>query len=107
MGKSTTTETTETNCVPGSAGCSCLSGFPAAVTCVRTVTTETTNATPVGVWTVGEAYVSGDVVRVGSKRFKCREWPNFFWCTNTAYRPEMEPNGIWDQAWTADGMCTP
>ena len=50
-------------------------------------------------------YEEGDVVRVGTTRFKCRGWPNGLWCNNSAYAPSLKP-GIWEQAWSLDGNCS-
>lgn len=53
----------------------------------------------------GRDYVSGDVVRVGLLRFKCRSWPYGLWCRNSEYAPKVESGGIWSDAWTKDGTC--
>lgn len=99
-------ESTETNCVPGSAGCSCLAGYPASASCTRVIETETCNPANVDPYSTTVDYVTDDVVRVGTMRFKCREWPNFLWCRNAAYRPQVE-EGIWSEAWRTDGECPP
>ena len=49
-------------------------------------------------------YEEGDVVRIGTKRFKCRGWPNGLWCKESAYAPSLKP-GIWSDAWVEDGNC--
>ena len=49
-------------------------------------------------------YESGDVVRIGTKRYKCRGLPNGLWCKNPAYAP-AESN-VWEQAWVEDGNCS-
>jgi len=49
-------------------------------------------------------YEEGDVVRIGTTRFKCRGWPNGLWCNNSAYAPSLKP-GIWTDAWSEDGNC--
>ena len=48
-------------------------------------------------------YDFGDVVRIGTQRYKCKEWPNGLWCNNPAYAPVESDN--WDQAWEEDGKC--
>jgi len=48
-------------------------------------------------------YEPGDVVRIGTKRYKCRGWPNGLWCKNPAYAPAE--SDIWEQAWKEDGKC--
>jgi len=49
-------------------------------------------------------YKEGDVVRIGTTRFKCRGWPNGLWCNKSAYAPSLKP-GIWSDAWSEDGNC--
>ena len=61
--------------------------------------------TEVKVWDRLANYITGDVVRVGNKRFKCKEWPYFFWCRVSAYMPTLENDGIWALAWTKDSVC--
>ena len=61
--------------------------------------------TEIKVWDRMANYVTGDVVRVGNKRFKCKEWPYFFWCRVSAYMHTLEYDGIWAQAWTKDSVC--
>mmetsp|Transcript_3382 Transcript_3382/g.6143 ORF Transcript_3382/g.6143 Transcript_3382/m.6143 type:complete len:657 (+) Transcript_3382:92-2062(+) len=99
-------ESTETNCTPGSTGCSCRSGQTAGVGCTKKVETKVCTDTPVNAWVSSVDYFTNDVVRLGTKRFKCREWPNYFWCRMSAYRPSTESNSIWNQAWTENGLCS-
>jgi len=98
-----TTEGT-VGCTAGSTGCSCTAGQTQTASCLRTVDVETCPPTDVDLWNNGESYATDDVVRVGLKRFRCREWPNFLWCSLSAYQPELE-DGIWTNAWTEDGVC--
>lgn len=98
-------EQTQTNCTPGSSGCSCLSGDTAGVGCTKTVEVEQCTMTNVNAWSNMVDYVTDDVVRIGTKRYKCREWPNYLWCRMSAYSPKEEDNGVWPQAWTLDGDC--
>lgn len=97
---------TSPNCVPGSAGCSCLAGYPASADCVATIETEVCTPTDVDPYAESTDYVTDDVIRVGTLRYKCREWPNYLWCRNDAYKPTGEATGIWTDAWTADGECS-
>lgn len=94
-------------CTPGSTGCSCRDGDAAGPTCLRDTETEICMGAPVDTWSSSFDYHEGDVVRVGMKRFKCREWPNKFWCKMEAYKPTNDENGVWRDAWTTDGMCPP
>jgi len=100
-------ETVETNCVPGSAGCSCLAGFPAGINCRNIIRTDQCTPRDVDLWSNNVEYVENDVVRLGAKQFRCRGWPEFLWCRSEAYRPTMDDNGIWTQAWTAIEDCPP
>jgi hypothetical protein len=93
------------SCVIGQTGCSCTGTMPALV-CERMIEVEDcNNLEDVEMWSSSVDYVTDDVVRVGTKRFKCREWPNYFWCRSEAYVP-TEESGIWTNAWTVDGMCS-
>jgi len=93
-------------CTPGSTGCSCSAGQTASTSCRRDIQTEQCTLTDVDPWRSGVSYVTDDVVRVGTARFRCREWPNFFWCRQAAYQPSLDNNSIWPQAWRTDGTCT-
>jgi len=57
-------------------------------------------------WSSSATYETGDVVRLGLDRFKCREHPNVGWCGNSAYKPTSSDSDIWTQAWTRDGACS-
>ena len=98
-------ESTETNYTPGSTGCSCRANQTAGVGCTKKVETKVCTDTDVDPWSNSVDYVTDDVVRVGTQKFKCREWPNFFWCRMAAYKPDLEPNGVWNEAWTKLDMC--
>ena len=98
-------ENSQPNCIPGSNGCSCRAGQTAGMGCTKKAKTLTCTNTDVYAWASNVDYFTNDVVRVGNKRFKCRKWPNYFWCRTSAYKPNMESNSIWTQAWTEDGMC--
>merc|ERR1712115_92949 len=87
------TDDTE-QCTPGSNGCSCNVGDSAGPGCIRDISVEVCTDTTVGVWSSSADYVTNDVVRVGTQRFKCREWPNYLWCGNSSYKPQIE-EGIW------------
>lgn len=50
-------------------------------------------------------YEPGDVVRIRTKRYKCRGLPNGLWCKNPAYAPSLKPGLFWEQAWSLDGIC--
>ena len=91
--------TTEAPCTSGTTGCVCH-----GASCTTTVVTPTTF--DVDAWNSATEYETGDVVRVGTKRYRCREWPNFFWCRQEAYRPTAEGNSFSGQAWTEDGECS-
>ena len=99
-----TAEGTEA-CTAGSTGCSCTTGQTQTASCLRTVDVETCTPTDVDPWNNGESYATDDVLRRGLKRFKCRKWPNFLWCSLSAYQPELE-DGIWTNAWREDGVCS-
>ena len=96
--KCVTTKTTEA-CTVGEDGCGDNGE--------KTVTTETCTDTDIEAYSSNLDYVTGDEVRIGDERFKCREWPNYLWCRMSAYQPMTEENGIWPQAWTANGSCPP
>ena len=50
-------------------------------------------------------YEPGDVVRIGTKRYKCKDSPDGLWCKIPAYAPAE--SDYWEQAWTEDGTCPP
>jgi len=94
------------SCTAGSAGCSCSSGQTQTASCVRTIQVRDCDPQPVDTWSNSVSYATDDVVRRGTRRFKCREWPNFLWCSMAAYQPELV-DGIWTNAWREDGECLP
>jgi len=100
-------EKTITNCSPGSSNCSCTSNQSAGVGCTKTVEELQCNSTDVEPWNSRINYVEGDVVRLGRARFRCREWPFFLWCRQFVYSPTLASDGIWNDAWIADGSCPP
>lgn len=84
---------------------SCISGQPADVGCTKKYEEEQCNRTDVKPWDSESDYSEGDVIRVGANRFKCRDWPSSFWCNISSYTPGPEVNGVWSNAWIADGTC--
>jgi len=100
------TTTARVSCVPGESGCSCTAGYPAGPSCKKDLDTTTCSDVPVNAWSSSVDYVEGDVVRVATKRFVCKGYPAYFWCRLKNYKPELEPNNVWNQAWDEDGMCT-
>ncbi|EJK52208.1 hypothetical protein THAOC_28548 [Thalassiosira oceanica] len=97
------TTTTGVSCTCGDSDCPNPSGLEATSTaCKKDVTV--TSCPAVGEYASGSSYEAGDVVRVGTTRFKCREWPYMLWCRNEAYAPSLD-SGIWSNAWTRDGDC--
>eukprot|EP00584_Thalassiosira_punctigera_P002647 CAMPEP_0172527200 /NCGR_PEP_ID=MMETSP1067-20121228/1937_1 /TAXON_ID=265564 ORGANISM="Thalassiosira punctigera, Strain Tpunct2005C2" /NCGR_SAMPLE_ID=MMETSP1067 /ASSEMBLY_ACC=CAM_ASM_000444 /LENGTH=652 /DNA_ID=CAMNT_0013310885 /DNA_START=110 /DNA_END=2068 /DNA_ORIENTATION=- len=97
--------TTRVSCTPGESGCSCSSGTPATSSCKKDLTT--CEDVSVNTWSNNVDYTTGDVVRVGTKRFRCREWPNYLWCRMSSYKPVLTSSNIWQQAWRTDGDCPP
>ena len=91
-------------CTPGSTGCSCGASDAAGPSCQRAIKREDCSDVDVNLWSNSVDYTEGDVVRIGTKRFRCREWPFKLWCKVEAYMPMLEP-GIWSQAWLEDGTC--
>ena len=92
------------SCTNGQTGCKCNSSSPPV--CTREVDVTTPTPTPVdNGWQSGKDYEDGDVIRIGLDRYKCREWPNYLWCRQSAYNPETTPKATWSQAWRADGVC--
>jgi len=89
-------------CIGGTVGCSCASGQ--TVSCSRTVDVVECVDTAVDIWSNTVSYDTGDVVRRGTRRFVCREWPNSLWCSLAVYQPELEV-GIWIDAWRENGEC--
>merc|ERR1712150_232457 len=76
-------------CTPGSAGCSCGAEDAAGPSCQRDITREVCSDVAVNSWSSSIDYVAGDVVRIGAKRFKCKEWPFNRWCNVEAYQPTL------------------
>jgi len=97
------TEGTE-QCDPGSFGCSCSIGQTPGPNCQRDIEVEQCTNADVNPWVSNLNYDQGDVIRVGTQRYKCRPWPYAGWCKLSAYRPPLEP-GIWTDAWEMDGNC--
>jgi len=70
--------------------------------------TDSSNAeVSVEPWDSSKDYVVGDVVRVGSERFKCLPFPTSVWCSVDMYAPTLDPLDMWTIPWKADGICTP
>jgi len=100
-------EMTITNCRPGSSGCSCTSIESAGAGCTKQVEEKQCTDTAVEPWNIRTQYVADDVIRLGTARFKCREWPFYLWCRQFDYLPTLASDGIWNYAWVADGSCGP
>eukprot|EP00571_Detonula_confervacea_P016686 CAMPEP_0172309786 /NCGR_PEP_ID=MMETSP1058-20130122/10649_1 /TAXON_ID=83371 /ORGANISM="Detonula confervacea, Strain CCMP 353" /LENGTH=366 /DNA_ID=CAMNT_0013022475 /DNA_START=89 /DNA_END=1189 /DNA_ORIENTATION=- len=99
---------TATNCSPGSLAensvsgsnaCSCGNGDTAGTSCTQTTCDDGVEVTG---YSSSVTYVSGDIVRMGSQKFTCNV-PG--WCNQGAYKPELEEDGIWKQAWSKSGNC--
>ena len=73
---------------------------------MKKIKKETCDLKDVETWSKSIDYVTGDVVRIGNKRFKCREWPFYFWSRMEAYEPTMDDDDIWKNAWRLDGTCS-
>jgi hypothetical protein len=91
-------------CTEGTAGCTTCSGTAPNRSCTKVVRTQSCVMTDVDAWSNSFDYMTGDVVRLGAQRFKCRSWPNYLWCRQAAYKPTAEV-GIWSDAWYKDGTC--
>ncbi|KAL7528614.1 hypothetical protein ACHAXR_002535, partial [Thalassiosira sp. AJA248-18] len=98
------TKCTMESCTPGDAGCSCDANDADTSSCKVEVCVENT---PVDNYSKSVDYDTGDVVRIGDRRYKCREWPNYLWCRMKAYEPQIVDNGVWPEAWEEDGTCLP
>mmetsp|Transcript_21631 Transcript_21631/g.49554 ORF Transcript_21631/g.49554 Transcript_21631/m.49554 type:complete len:670 (-) Transcript_21631:115-2124(-) len=72
-----------------------------------TKTTVETSCPSVDAYSSSATYEAGDVVRIGNARFKCKAWPHYLWCSNSAYEPTTDPTDIWTDAWSTDGTCPP
>jgi len=90
--------TTQVPCTAGNPGCVCSGS-----SCTTPVTS--CSMVPVLPWSNSVTYAADDVVRVGVKQFKCKAYPQSLWCSQSAYMPALEDNGVWPQAWTAMGDC--
>ena len=94
-------EVTGVACTCGDSGCPTPS--PTSTVCTKT---ETRNSCPaVDGWSSGVSYDAGDVVRVANTMYTCKEWPVKLWCSQEAYKPSTDPEGLWKQAWTESGTC--
>jgi len=87
-------------CVIGQQGCTCDSEGD----CTKRPDLEVCTLTDVEPFSGSAEYVEGDVVRIGTKRFKCKGWPNSGWCSDAGYEPSLNP-GLWEQAWDENGEC--
>jgi len=95
--------TSTESCVCGSANCSGCNGSTGNGT--KEVKTDVCTTEKVDHWTNSMNYFTNDVIRVSTARFKCKEWPSYFWCRLEAYKPDTNPSGFWTHAWTPDGVC--
>ena len=103
MYNSCTNSESTVNCILGSLRCRCSGND-----CTKHDVVTTCTDKDVDLWSSSTDYVTGDVVRIGDRRYKCREWPFYPWCRNGAYKPMGgENNGFWKMAWTLDGVCPP
>jgi len=94
---------TGVSCTCGDADCPNPTGLAATSTaCKKDVTL--TNCPSVGVYSSSTTYEAGDVVRIGTKKFQCKAWPYYLWCSNSAYEPSLE-SGVWTDAWSSIGDC--
>ena len=96
--------TTEESCTCSAADCPNPLGLDGTSTaCTKDVTV--THCPSVEAYSTTATYAAGDVVRIGTKRFKCKPWPFYLWCGNEAYAPTLEDGGTWGDAWSTDGDC--
>mmetsp|Transcript_29431 Transcript_29431/g.66001 ORF Transcript_29431/g.66001 Transcript_29431/m.66001 type:complete len:578 (+) Transcript_29431:313-2046(+) len=93
--------TTEESCTCSDSDCPNPNGLTGSA-CTKEVTV--THCPTVASYSATATYAAGDVVRVGTKRFKCKEWPFYLWCGNAYYAPTGEDYG---DAWSTDGDCPP
>lgn len=108
--KTTEVEDGTVPCVHGSStDCKCTTttvGTDRETTCTKPRFVSSTSLEPVNQWSSSVDYVKDDVIRLGAQRYKCREWPNYLWCRNSAYVPEPgTESGVWKDAWVKDGTC--
>ena len=100
------TETSTVSTCNGVSDCTCTGSGETEV-CTKTTKTINTVCTPTDVnnYSSSATYDAHDVVRVGRKRFKCKDFPSTGWCSNgVLYAPLTGP--YWTMAWDEDGMCT-
>jgi len=64
-----------------------------------------TNCPIVNTFSSSTKYEAGDVVRIGTKKFQCKAWPYYLWCSNSGYEPSLEA-GVWTDAWNEIGDCS-
>jgi len=98
------TETTTVLTCQGLLNCSC-EGTGDNV-CTKTVDTTVTACTQKDVlnFSTSTTYQAGDVVRVETKRFKCKGFPFTNWCSRPGYEPLV--GDFWREAWDEDGTCS-
>jgi hypothetical protein len=72
---------------------------------VTTTPTPTPVSTPVAPWSLSTQYEAGDQVRIGAKKFQCKPWPHYLWCSLSAYAPTTSETGLWTEAWALAGTC--
>lgn len=52
-------------------------------------------------------YGAGDRVSTGSIVFECKSWPNNLYCSQAAFRPDLDSKTeFWKQAWQIVGICS-
>jgi hypothetical protein len=101
------TETSTVSTCNGVSDCTCTGSGETEV-CTKTTKTINTVCTPTDVnnYSSSATYDAHDVVRVGRKRFKCKDFPYSGWCSSgVLYAPLTGPH--WTRAWDEDGICTP
>ena len=74
--------------------------------CTKTVDATATACTQKDVlnFSTSTTYQAGDVVRVETKRFKCKGFPYTNWCSRPGYEPLV--SDFWREAWDEDGTCS-
>jgi len=70
-----------------------------------TTTAALTNCDGVGVWSDTTVYSSGDVVRAGDDKYKCKPHPASLWCSLITYAPGFSAPGYYMHAWDLVGTC--
>jgi len=91
--------TTQESCTCEDADCPNPLGLSGAA-CTKDVTV--THCPTVELFSPSATYGAGEVVRVGTKRFKCKDWPFYQHCGVPYYAPTGEDYGA---AWRDDGDC--